>query len=68
MMNGENDPYDEDVYNNHDNGKDYQICHYQLNIKEEVKILLVKILVGGFRDLRVTVLFLIHHNEGSPKA
>ena len=29
MMNGENDTYDEDVYNNHDNGKDYQTCHYQ---------------------------------------
>ena len=37
-------------------------------IKEEVNILLVQILVGGFRDLRVTLLFLIHHNEGSPKA
>ena len=27
--NGENDTYDDDVYNNHDNGKDYQTCHYQ---------------------------------------
>ena len=27
--NGEHDTYDDDVYNNHDNGKDYQTCHYQ---------------------------------------
>ena len=31
MVNGENAAYDddsEDAYNDHDNGEDYQTCHY----------------------------------------